>query len=451
MEKSKEINVIEDYFKKLGLTQSLEKFRQEIVSKTSDKSSKLTKVIAAEKDVADKYAKIKKESEDLNKKQLSIFACNKKIYPIVKSCLKTLSDIADNNFNMDNLSDTIESYKIDLGKYTNIIKNDYWDEKIEMLTLEKMKEKKKLLIQANKDKNNEKIVELLLDFRVNALQIDPDLRSQFINQCVEINLFDLSSGEPTLVLDLLNYHAFNIRHAVLSVVSIMSSILQGVDYFLTSGFQIIARVFEIMKVQEHGSVIQRFCIAILQKCSSREKVVPVYLKSNLVEFTVKLLENSKISEIHIFCLDFATACLTNIFHSSKAIDFLEKNVTVTKKMVECFLAMVSWEEVATSVLMHLLICLSYLTGPKFRKIREETRFLEKLSSFSTKYASNKSNTDVVEKDKRTIIELCNQLYSDAREEINSMPDSTMSYDERIQEYEQEQGHIIFECFQDEIS
>jgi len=71
-----------------------------------------------------------------------------------------------------------------------------------------------------------------------------------------------------------------------------------------------------MKQQDDGTVIQRFCIAILQKMSVKEESIPVYMKSGLIDWIIKLLLRSKSNDIHVFCLDFASALLANILHSN---------------------------------------------------------------------------------------------------------------------------------------
>lgn len=87
-----------------------------------------------------------------------------------------------------------------------------------------------------------------------------------------------------------------------------------------------------MRNQEDGTVIQRFCIAILQKMSVKEETIPVYMKQNIIEWIVKLLQRSRISDIHIFCLDFASALLANILHSNYTIEFLDHNPNVCKNV-----------------------------------------------------------------------------------------------------------------------
>jgi len=87
-----------------------------------------------------------------------------------------------------------------------------------------------------------------------------------------------------------------------------------------------------MKNQEDGTVIQRFCIAILQKTSSKEESIPAFMKHSLIDWIIKLLLRSRITEIHVFCLDFATALLANILHSNITLEYLEKNLSVCKNV-----------------------------------------------------------------------------------------------------------------------
>lgn len=73
-------------------------------------------------------------------------------------------------------------------------------------------------------------------------------------------------------------------------------------------------------------------MAILQKMSIKENLVDLLLKNKLIEWIVKLLERSTMTEIHIFSLDFASALLANILHANATADFLEKNMTLTKNV-----------------------------------------------------------------------------------------------------------------------
>jgi len=87
-----------------------------------------------------------------------------------------------------------------------------------------------------------------------------------------------------------------------------------------------------MKQQDDGTVIQRFCIAILQKMSVKEESIPVYMKNSLIDWIIKLLLRSKSNDIHVFCLDFASALLANILHSNITLDYLEKNLSMCKNV-----------------------------------------------------------------------------------------------------------------------
>jgi len=105
-------------------------------------------------------------------------------------------------------------------------------------------------------------------------------------------------------------------------------------------FKILGKILEIITKHDEcvdGSVPQRFCLAILQKMSIKEEVVEYLFKESFLDWLLTLLEkatskkstltaprggtstlnqtDSSPNGIHVFCLDFASALLANIFHS----------------------------------------------------------------------------------------------------------------------------------------
>ena len=68
--------------------------------------------------------------------------------------------------------------------------------------------------------------------------------------------------------------------------------------------------------------------------------------------------------------------------------------------------------------------------------------------------SNFLDNESAEIDKRTVLDLCAHMFHprDATMDISeAMEINDMKYEDRIKEFENEQGDLIFECFQDEIS
>jgi len=72
-------------------------------------------------------------------------------------------------------------------------------------------------------------------------------------------------------------------------------------------------------------VTQRFCLAILQKCSIKELIIPVLVKHDMIQWVISLINQSLQSKIHVFCLDFASAMLANIVHTPSTLQYLEHN------------------------------------------------------------------------------------------------------------------------------
>jgi hypothetical protein len=64
------------------------------------------------------------------------------------------------------------------------------------------------------------------------------------------------------------------------------------------------------------------------------------------------------------------------------------------------------------------------------------------------------DNESAEIDKRTVLDLCAHMFhpKDATMDISeAMEINDMKYEDRIKEFENEQGDLIFECFQDEIN
>jgi hypothetical protein len=105
-----------------------------------------------------------------------------------------------------------------------------------------------------------------------------------------------------------------------------------VEYLMSKSSSIVEKIIEIMRSQEDGTVVQRFCIAILQKMSVKEEVIPIFLKYKLIDWIVNLLQRSKNADINVFCLDFSSALLANILHSNITLEYLEENPTECKNV-----------------------------------------------------------------------------------------------------------------------
>jgi len=74
-------------------------------------------------------------------------------------------------------------------------------------------------------------------------------------------------------------------------------------------------------------VLQRFCLALLQKCSIKEAVVPTFIEHDMINWLMNLIRKSTTTKIHQFSLDFGSALLANIIHTGSTLEYLERNIT----------------------------------------------------------------------------------------------------------------------------
>lgn len=233
----------EEKYKNVGVEQ---KKIKESIPTNSDKFSKLHKLILEAKETARNHIKLQESYKVIEKKHKSILQCARQIFSIVINCLQQLHNIKDGNQASDNLGDTIENYKTQIGKYHKIIMTDDWDEKTEIMNQAVMLEHKKKLNKAKEDKNNENVIEVLLSLRVNALQISPELRKNLVYELIRNDILNIEEKKnDAFVLDLLTYHAYNLRHATLSLISIIAATYKGVEYLLTNSGKIVEKIIEV--------------------------------------------------------------------------------------------------------------------------------------------------------------------------------------------------------------
>jgi len=94
--------------------------------------------------------------------------------------------------------------------------------------------------------------------------------------------------------------------------------------------------------------------------SVKETTIKIMFEEGMIQWVIKLLERSRHMEINKFCLDFSTALLANILHSENTLEHLERSPKLTKDIMVSSLSFLK-EKIPTSVLMHILISLSYLS------------------------------------------------------------------------------------------
>ena len=101
------------------------------------------------------------------------------------------------------------------------------------------------LLKSKDEKKNELLIELLYSLRVHGLQIPSEQRKKYVNELIKNDIFYLTdSKEKTFIMSLLSLHAYNIRHALLSNISILVSCYKGVDYLITNGINILNKIIK---------------------------------------------------------------------------------------------------------------------------------------------------------------------------------------------------------------
>ena len=391
-------------------------------------------------------------------KYRSILSCARHMFSIAINCVENFISLKDGQKKVEDLDVDIQNYKKEIGKYHKIIMSDSWTNEnivINGAIIEEHKKKFKAALDSN---NKQDIIEVLLSLRVNALQTNPDLRTNFVDDLIKYDILNITETKSNdTVIKILNNQEYNIRNAMMSVLSIIVSKSEGIEYIVSQGEQIIKKVIQIMKGTEDGQVLQRFAIAILQKMSVKlfesddmnkneeikkinNMIISIYNKHNIIDWLIKLFQRNKTNKVHEFCMNYGSALLANILGYKETIDFLFDNLSFYKNITESLLDLIKDKgNKNTQVLMHYLMCLNYLSIDKFKMIKEEINFEQQIKTFEEEYQKDNENNNV---NKKTVLNLSFLLFhSEKGKELKK----------NINENIKRKGEpLIFECFRDEI-
>jgi hypothetical protein len=380
------------------------------------------------------------------------------MFSIAINCVENFISLKDGQKKVEDLDVDIQNYKKEIGKYHKIIMSDSWTNEnivINGAIIEEHKKKFKAALDSN---NKQDIIEVLLSLRVNALQTNPDLRTNFVDDLIKYDILNITETKSNdTVINILNNQEYNIRNAMMSVLSIIVSKSEGIEYIVSQGEQIIKKVIQIMKGTEDGQVLQRFAIAILQKMSVKlfesddmnkneeikkinNMIISIYNKHNIIDWLIKLFQRNKTNKVHEFCMNYGSALLANILGYKETIDFLFDNLSFYKNITETLLDLIKDKgNKNTQVLMHYLMCLNYLSIDKFKMIKEEINFEQQIKTFEEEYQKDNENNNV---NKKTVLNLSFLLFhSEKGKELKK----------NINENIKRKGEpLIFECFRDEI-
>ena len=142
------------------------------------------------------------------------------------------------------------------------------DQRQQLFSEHVLMDHKNKIIRAKMDGQTENIIEVLLSLRVNALQINPELRTNLLSELIKNDILLISKNHSnSFLIDLLNIESNGLKHASCAFISIVASTQHGVDYLTQYGLHVSKKVAEIIKTKlddcTDGSVTQRFCLAIL--------------------------------------------------------------------------------------------------------------------------------------------------------------------------------------------
>ena len=144
------------------------------------------------------------------------------------------------------------------------------------------------------------------------------------------------------------------------------------------------------------------------------------------------------------------------------MEALEQNQEMTREVMGSLLGLIDENDqtkafLPTSTIIHLLICLSYLSKERFQEAKEACRFVDKIQNFVERFSQRQiGETDQEGQDKKVVLDLCAHMFhakdtTNANDVSATMEYNELKQEEKIKEFKSAQGDLIFECFQDEVN
>ena len=399
--------------------------------------------------------------EALRDKQFKLIEKN---YSVILQTGKQLMALAIDSIQkleQNGIKDSIDIYKGQLQRFNQIFSSDSrMEEKdsLEAFNESELKTLKHKLQSSLKSKDSGSIKEGLTNLRRACLTISAKNRRKVVELLIKYEIF---SGNILPLLKLNN----DIRLPVLAIMCIYVSIPKGVSSILKPSPQaVISCLLEIITQENPGSVCQRFALGSLQKISIwNEASSSLVIDEGLINWIVKeILERNILygEYMHTYCMDFGSALIANLISSHYGLVYLETKPAETEELMNSMLEMIKGENVASCVLIHLLISLTSLANDRFINILDNTQFNERISEFVEFYSVKSGEQENESPESRKIIlDMCAHLFHPRENTQNLDTSEVMEFNVRkhqdeVREIEKklddENELLVFECFPDEV-
>jgi hypothetical protein len=399
--------------------------------------------------------------EALKDKQFKLIEKN---YSIILQAGKQLMALAIDSvqkLEKTSFKESVQVFKEQLQRFNQIFTTDSRVEEkdnMEAFSDTELRNTKNKLQQALKLKDLTTIKETLITIRKSCLGASAKNRRKIVEQMIKNDLF---SGNIVYFLKL----SLEVKLQVMALLCIYVSIPKGVISVLKQNPQpVLNAILESITQESPGSVIQRFALGSLQKISIwNEPSSSFLIDGGLIQWLVKeVLERPILSGeyMHPYCLDFASALVANLVGSHYGMVYLETKQNQTEDLMNSMLEMIKGDNVASCVLIHLLIALTSLANDRFLAILDNTQFNERISEFVEFYSVKSGEQENESPESRKIIlDMCAHLFHPRECAANLDTSEVMEFNvrkhqEEVKEIEKklddENELLVFECFPDEV-
>lgn len=128
---------------------------------------------------------------------------------------------------------SVENFKIQVGKYNNIILNEGRPGGQELYADKVIQDLKKELQDSATKSVDEGIINSLISLRVNALQVSQEYRDDMIKAWIKNDILNIQKdGDHDYALKIMDNNDSRVVQNITSLISYIASTKEGIDYLL---------------------------------------------------------------------------------------------------------------------------------------------------------------------------------------------------------------------------
>lgn len=241
----------------------------------------------------------------------------------------------------------------------------------------------------------------------------PKNKKKWLKSLIETDFLRIKE-DPEILEAMITPQKADLATINFGVISMIVSLPQGANY-LSKHDKFLDRSYKMFKDSENGTVLQRFCLAVIQKMSNLEVAARFYFEHKFQYWIVDFLEDMDPKNIHSFIPIYLLSAFYNILCAEINENDIEENIfkygKIMKRILKLFL-----KPLPGACYIAILEVIKHFqkTSSKWREMDLEGKVTDTLNEYLADVESLFKNVQVLDKFKDQIVDTMKLLAGDEK-------------------------------------